>query len=114
MREKIKATRDDWEIFDMPEKHDTFTIKNKFSKEQIENLSYGHIPDEMEDRWFSYMEDNKMYIHRSWSGICVYVLSFRKHSKKIDVTVNRDPEQYSCTDNDEDTEILQQLLDWWS
>jgi len=30
------------------------------------------------------------------------------------VTVNRDPEQYTCTNLKDDIESLNKLLDWWT
>ena len=112
MRERIKATKDDWEISEMPAKQEKFSIKRRFSKEKMEHLSFGHIPCEMEDKWFFYMEDNQMFIHRSWSGACIYILTFRKHGM-IDVIVNRDPNQYTCSDIQEDVDELNNLLDIW-
>lgn len=41
------ATRDDWNIKDMPEKRDTFTLERKFTEEQIVALRRGNIPQEM-------------------------------------------------------------------
>ncbi len=119
---RIIATKEDWEIFPMPSKTATFTIKRHFTEEEIENLKAGHIPEEMEDRWFSYFEDNKLYIHRSWSGICVYIVEFNFKSSflfkfkedKHNVTVNRDVNQYACTNIDEDIEELNSLLNYFS
>lgn len=39
-------------------------------------LSLGLIPEEMEDKWFIYLEDNKLYCHRSWTGLCAYIVEF--------------------------------------
>lgn len=117
------ATKEDWEIYPMPSKNASFTIKRHFTNEEIDNLKLGHIPEEMEDRWFSYFEDNKLYIHRSWSGICIYIVEFNFKSNFISkfiskfipnkhkVIVNRDDNQYACTDIDEDIEQLNYLLD---
>ena len=49
--EKI-ATRADWKTTDMPEKNSTFILNREFSPEQIAALRRGHIPQEMEDKWF--------------------------------------------------------------
>lgn len=113
-REQYIATKDDWNIDPMPEKTDTFILKRHFSKEEIANLRRGHIPDEMEDRWFCYYEDDKLYIHRSWSGICIYIVEFKSVFNRHKVTVNRDENQYGCTDVDEDIEQLNELLGYWS
>ena len=49
------ATRDDWNIKEMPKKRDTFTLERAFTEEQIVALRRGNIPQEMEDKWFWYM-----------------------------------------------------------
>ena len=116
------ATKEDWEISPMPEKTAAFTVKRHFTDEEIENLKAGHLPEEMEDRWFAYFEDNKLYIHRSWSGICVYVVEFHFkkeslfdfHADQHKVTVNRDNDQYSNTDIEEDIEQVNELLGWFA
>lgn len=28
----------------------------------------------MEDKWFSYMDENTLYAHRSWTGYCIYII----------------------------------------
>ena len=106
------VTKEDWDTSPMPEKFDNFKLKKQFNKEEMENLKRGHIPDEMEDRWFCYFEDNKLYIYRSWSGICIYIVEFGRFNKHK-VTVNRDENQYAYTDIDEDIEQLNSLLDCW-
>lgn len=109
------ATKEDWEISPMPEKTVVFKFKRRFTKEEIESIKCGHIPSDMDDRWFTYFEDNKLYIHRSWSGICIYIVEFNfgffgKHK----VTVNRDEREYTCTDIEEDKSELEFLLKLFS
>ena len=70
------ATKDDWNIKEMPEKRDIFTLEREFTEEQIVALRRGNIPQEMEDKWFWYMEGDTLYAHRSWTGICVYTVEF--------------------------------------
>ena len=67
----------------------------------------------MEDKWFWYMEGDTLYAHRSWTGNCIYIVSFGKDDSHT-VIANRDPEQYSVTDPDEDRRQLNGLLSWWS
>lgn len=104
------VTKADWNIEPMPEKNAQFTIKRKFTEEQIKRLKKGHIPEEMEDRWFYYYEDGKIYFHRSWSGNCIFIVEFNFKTNMHLVTVNRDENQYSNTDIDEDIELINELL----
>ena len=107
------AVKIDWNTSDMPESNASFILDRDISKSQMDNLRRGNIPEEMEDKWFWYMEDNRLFAHRSWTGFCIYIIDFSLdgHHKVI---VNRDPEQYGCTDIEEDRIKLGKLLDWWT
>ena len=111
---KLKvAEKSDWTTSDMPEKYDNFILERLFTPEQMQALQHGNIPEEMEDKWFWYMEGNTLFAYRSWTGYCIFVVQFSEDGKHL-VTVNRDPNQYKCTNLDEDAETLNKLLSWWS
>ena len=112
-QEKKPARREDWQTTPMPEKHDTFVLKRHFTGEEMNVLSLGHIPEEMEDKWFFYMEGPVLWAHRSWTGNCIYRVEFKEDGCHV-VTVNRDPRQYGCTDIGEDLENLNELLGRWA
>ena len=106
------ADRNDWKTTDMPEKHDTFVLHRPFKAQQMAALRRGNIPKEMEDKWFWFMEGDTLFAHRSWTGFCIYRIDFKPDDNHI-VTVNRNPEQYTCTSTAEDAKRLNDLLDWW-
>ena len=107
------AAKNSWKTSAMPESHETFILKRPFSDKQMQTLRMGHIPQEMEDKWFWYMEGDCLFAHRSWTGFCVYIIEFSPDGNHR-VTVNRNPEQYGCTSIDEDIVTLNKLLDWWT
>ena len=109
----IPARRGDWKTKAMPEQHETFVLHRSFSDEEREVLRLGHVPQAMEDKWFWYMEGPTLWAHRSWTGYCIYRIDFREDGCHV-VTVNRDPEQYGCTDIGEDIRSLNNLLNWWA
>ncbi len=112
-RKKQPACRGDWKTEAMPEKHDTFVLDRSFSREEMNALRFGNIPQGMEDKWFWYMEGSTLWAHRSWTGYCIYQIDFKEDGHHL-VTVNRDPEQYGCTSVREDRKSLNKLLDWWT
>ena len=69
--EIVIATKDDWETTDMPDRHEEFILERIFTDKQMDILRHGNIPQEMEDKWFWYMEGNNLYAHRSCTGFCV-------------------------------------------
>jgi len=108
------AKKSDWTTKPMPEKNAMFILRRHFTEKELGALIKGHIPQEMEDKWFWYYEDGKFYAHRSWTGICIYIIQFDLGTDAHVVTVNRDPEQYKCTDIRLDLQRLSHLLDWWT
>ena len=105
--------RDDWKTNAMPEQHKTFVLNRKFSAEQMDALRCGNIPQDMDDRWFWYMEESTLWAHRSWTGNCIYRIDFKEDNNHI-ITVNCDPEQYTCSNTDKEIEVLNKLLDYWA
>ena len=110
---RIIAQRSDWKTKPMPKQHETFILERSFTDKQMDALSYGNIPQAMEDKWFWYMEGSTLYAHRSWTGYCIYMIEFREDDHHV-VTVNRDPQQYKSSGIEEDIGTLNRLLDWWT
>ena len=107
------ADRNDWKCLAMPEQHDTFILQRSFTAKQMAILRRGHIPEEMEDKWFWFMEGDTLFAHRSWTGICIYRVDFKPDHNHV-VNVNRDPEQYGCKNVTEDAQRINNLLNWWT
>ena len=97
-----------WKAQPMPKKYTTIELNKEYNKSQMEAIKNGFTPEAMEDKWFIYYEssENKLYLHRSWTGFCIYIIQFEKRGEDTFVAtiaeVNRDPSQYSGTDDDED------------
>ena len=45
----------------------------KYSLEDLERICWGFVPRAMEDKWFMVVEDEQLFIHRSWTGRLCYV-----------------------------------------
>ena len=79
----------DWNIKPIPE--DLFPIKCniKYTDNQLDIISKGIIPEDMEEKWFMYFENSNLYIYRSWTGICVFIAEFN-HNSISRIMINRD------------------------
>ena len=94
--------KSDWKILlEMPQQNEEFILEASLSNEDIELIKEGFLPKEMEDKWFMYYEDDKLFIHRSWTGYCIYIVDMSEMNK-LKVIVNRNPEQYKETDIERD------------
>ena len=107
------ATKDSWNIEPMPDKQTTIPMYENIPSAAMRIVKYGHIPDAMEDHWFMYCDETTIRYYRSWTGFCIYVAKYEddgKTCKITELTVNREPEQYSCTDNEHDVALFMALL----
>lgn len=85
--------KEDWKTVDMPEQIEYFTIERNLTNDELTSIKEGLKPQVMEDKWFMYYETGKLFIHRSWTGYCIYIVDLSKDGK-LQVTVNNDPEQH--------------------
>jgi hypothetical protein len=109
-----KAQKSDWDRYEpIPDEHVVISFQHEYSLEDYDKLQYGFIPQQQEDKWFIYFEDNKLHCQRSWTGNCLYIVEFEvteKSSKIVKVTANRDREQYTERDNNWDCQFVVYLI----
>ena len=108
------ATPSDWNTHPLPETRVEIRLSQRYSLPELEQIRQGVIPEEMEDKWFVYWLDDKLFFHRSWTGFCVYVVAFSCDAEGVTIIsadVNRDPEQYTCTDDAHDSKLILYLID---
>ena len=46
------------------------------SREEMQEIAVGYRPIDMSDKWLAFMEDNRLFLHRSWTGIGIYEVTF--------------------------------------
>ena len=104
----------DWDLQPLPEQRTSIRFDRLFAKEEMQRIRRGLVPEVMEDKWFIYWAKNHLYMHRSWTGYCVYVVRFAAEKggwRMLDAQVNRDPEQYRETSDDRDALMIPYLID---
>lgn len=109
----MPITRADWKNFPLPEKRARLEISRALLETQMERLRQGLKPASMDDRWFVFFEQYRLYLHRSWTGHCIYIAYFRAEAGLWILThadANRDPEQYTQTDDLADARALAALI----
>lgn len=108
------ATQNGWKTTDMPKARANLKVERVFSSEEMERIKYGLIPEEMEDKWFIYYEEDRLYFHRSWTGYRIYVVEFQKWEDQFVISrvqANRDAQQYTEKDDEYDAKMLLFLID---
>jgi hypothetical protein len=108
------ANRQSWrDLQPLPSSRSRLDLQSEFSSAEYERLALGLVPQAMEDKWFIYLEEDVLYFHRSWTGICVYEVRLSKDGDKysvIEAQVNRDPDQYTETDQSYDGSLVLFLI----
>ncbi|MBI1375323.1 MAG: hypothetical protein GC159_21610 [Phycisphaera sp.] len=108
------ARRDDWKTEPLPDGWVTLPVDRVYTDAEFERIRMGFRPRQMEDHWFIYYDEPRLYAHRSWTGYCVYEITFAHDSdghRVAEVRANRCAEQYSETDDGQDTLLVCHLLD---
>jgi len=73
----VKRTEpDDRRTEPLPAAHTTIPLDRLFTVDDVERIQRGLIPEEMEDKWFIYWLDGMLHCCRSWTGYCIYLVSF--------------------------------------
>lgn len=102
--------KSEWNMKEMPEQVEHFVIEKVLSNDELHAIQEGHKPFEMEDKWFMYYENGCLYFHRSWTGFCIYIVDLSEKGR-LNVTVNRNPEQYGEKNIEADRILLNILID---
>lgn len=98
----MAAKASDWKTFPLPEQRVRIALDRGFDSVEMARIRNGLIPEEMEDKWFIYYQDDTLYLHRSWTGYCIYVVRFADAGEGVCrmtcAEVNGDTAQYHAKD----------------
>ena len=67
------------QVFPLPPQRAGFDIVREFTAEERKSLELGLLPQSTDDQWLVFFEDGWLHCHRSWSGICRYMLKIEDH-----------------------------------
>ncbi len=100
----------------LPAAKKQLSFTRTFTPDEYRRIAFGHIPKEMEDKWFIFFENGKIYFHRSWTGLCMYEVELQPKSEGSGYSIksvwtNRDISQNEETDDEFDVQILSHLID---
>jgi hypothetical protein len=108
------ASRASWKNVPLPDARARIPYARSFDRAEQARVARGLVPQEMEDKWFVFLEEPWLFFHRSWTGICIYAVRLRPEGEGSTVEealANRDPEQYRATDDAYDAAVLSFLVE---
>ncbi len=86
------------------------------TQEEFRSIERGLVPEEMEDKWFAFVEDWTLYWHRSWTGLCVYAIQFQPIAggvRALRARVCSDTAAYRAADDHAEAAWLERLIRTW-
>jgi 8-oxo-dGTP diphosphatase len=104
------AKKSDWKNKELSKNKIVVDLDITFNEEEMTVIKKGIIPSAMEDKWFIYYEDNKLFFHRSWTGYCIYIVHF-ENNKMVKAEINRDSKQCNETNDEKDKKLISYLID---
>lgn len=77
-------------------------------------IQRGHKSADMDDKWNAYVEGQRLYLHRSWTGLGVYEAEFGPVPggwRIIAAVVTGDRDSYRRQDDEYESALLEALID---
>jgi hypothetical protein len=108
------ATRGSWNALPLPAARAAIPVAREYTAAEHARIARGFIPRDMDDRWFIYLEGDTLFLHRSWTGACIFVVRFAPAGagyRIAEAWANRDPVQYRVTDIHADATDIARLID---
>jgi len=93
----------------------------RWSEEEWRRIRLGHRSNEMEDKWNAFVDEHRLFFHRSWTGFGIYEADFARDGDEWVITAARvtgDPDVYARSTDGYETLMLEaliggKLLDRW-
>ena len=79
------AKRDSWKLEPVGPM-EPLPYRGSFGREEYATIRRGLVPEAMEDKWFIFFENHVLFLHRSWSGHCIYRVEFQETHDGAEVT----------------------------
>ncbi|CAN7570482.1 hypothetical protein [Pararhizobium sp. LjRoot238] len=109
----LPATRSSWKTLDCPVEREHFELPLVLDDAEGEKLLLGHIPIDMDDKWFIFFEKSWLYFHRSWSGDCIFGVKFDGSPmgvRAVDAWASRDRERYRSIGVEQEKQLIVDLI----
>lgn len=84
-----------------------------WTDDEMAHIRFGLLPVSMDDKWFMFMEDNHLHLHRSWTGHGIYEAEFVRHESGHRIrraVVTNDDERYRRSSDATESGLLERLV----
>ena len=70
------ARRDSWKVEPLTVPQPIPAPSRVWTGDEMGAIRRGYVPHIMDEKWFIFMEGNRLFVHRSWTGLGVYEATF--------------------------------------
>jgi hypothetical protein len=109
------ATRTSWQTIPMPNERAELKVEKRYVAKHLSRIKNGFIPQQMEDKWFIFFENNFLHFHRSWTGVEIFQVELTENADRSAAIkhcwVNRDLLQYNFQSDEYDSQLVCCLID---
>lgn len=112
--DRAPACAEDWKLCPLPRQRQVLTLDRQYDAATAARIAKGYIPAAMEQKWFAWFDGKVLHLHRSWTGFCIYRVSFVPDGtglRAVQAVVNRKPAQYTEGDDSADAVQVIRLID---
>lgn len=112
-RDTPAATRYSWKTLPLPAQRERINLALLYSDAESEKIRLGHVPENMDDKWFIFFENSWLYFHRSWTGACIYGVRLDESPDGVratDAWVSGDTDEYQSLGPEHGARLIQQLI----
>ncbi len=74
----------------------------------------GLVPEDMDDKWFAFVEGDRLFVHRSATGYGIYEAQFRRQLSGwsiVSAVVENDPTRYARGSDEWESQRLEVFID---
>ena len=110
----IGIRKTDWKTKPLPKEIEALGYEGFFYDSDAERIIAGHKPEDMDDKWFIYSEDDWVYFVRSWTGHHIYGIRLHPTAaggcNVTDSWVNKNIDEYHSPGREMDIQIINGLF----
>ena len=107
------AARTSWKTLPCPVEREALSLPLLFSDEEGERLRFGHIPADMDEKWFIFFEDGWLYFHRSWTSDCIFGVKLDGSPagvRVVEAWASRDRQRYNPQGIEQEKQLIIDLI----
>ena len=110
---RVTARRSDWKTGPLTVPQPIPAPARVWTENEMGAILCGYVPHMMEEKWFIFMEGNRLFAHRSWTGNAIYEATFapaRRGYVIESAVVTGDETKYRRSSDEEESQTLEVLI----